>query len=283
MKKLLTLFAAFLFCLPETVLAFGHTTVLQEHYADGNAEGVVPYVDGLKEQYLENNLNHVIKEKANALGKEAGGKAVLSYQITVNRPTLFSVILKAEGDKTVYDGLNLDTTSGKEVEPRDLLYTNTAEYTEKLLGKDFVFGENGILLPAAPGGAYTTSVPYASLVKSINVAEGARLLTSYKLTQDAADKTLVLHPGELVALYLDANPTTGNTWQLLDQSSQGGFANLGHSFYLPMVNESGQNGSPGSTILFLSFTQAGDYNITAEYAKTINLPLKDIVFNFKVI
>ena len=98
MKKLLTLFAAFLFCLPETVLAFGHTTVLQEHYADGNAEGVVPYVDGLKEQYLENNLNHVIKEKANALGKEAGGKAVLSYQITVNRPTLFSVILKAEGD-----------------------------------------------------------------------------------------------------------------------------------------------------------------------------------------
>ena len=115
------------------------------------------------------------------------------------------------------------------------------------------------------------------------MAEGARLLTSYKLTQDAADKTLVLHPGELVALYLDANPTTGNTWQLLDQSSQGGFANLGHSFYLPMVNESGQNGSPGSTILFLSFTQAGDYKIKAEYAKTLNLPLKDIVFNFKVI
>ena len=50
-----------------------------------------------------------------------------------------------------------------------------------------------------------------------------------------------------------------------------------------MVNESGQNGSPGSTILFLSFTQAGDYKIKAEYAKTLNLPLKDIVFNFKVI
>ena len=222
------------FCLPETVLAFGHTTVLQEHYADGNAEGVVPYVDGLKEQYLENNLNHVIKEKANALGKAAGARRCCPYQITwVNRPTLFSVIPKAEGDKTVYDGLNLDTTSGKEVEPRDLLYTNTAEYTEKLLGKDFVFRGKRDSVAGGSGGRVYHQCTLCVPGKIHQCGGGGPAPDQLQADPRRCGQDPGTAPGELVALYLDANPPRAILWQLFDQSSQGGFANLGHSFFLP--------------------------------------------------
>ena len=104
--------------LPLSAFAFGHTTLLRQDYSDGKASGQVPFVDGLKEANLQANLNHLIKEKANALGREAGGKAVLSYEVTMNRPTLFSIILKAEGDRTVYAGMNLDVTGGKVLEDR---------------------------------------------------------------------------------------------------------------------------------------------------------------------
>ena len=67
--------------LPLSAFAFGHTTLLRQDYSDGKASGQVPFVDGLKEANLQANLNHLIKEKANALGREAGGKAVLSYEV----------------------------------------------------------------------------------------------------------------------------------------------------------------------------------------------------------
>lgn len=268
--------------LPLPVFAFGHTTLLRQDYSEGKASGQVPFVDGLKETYQQNNLNHLIKEKANALGKAAGGKAVLSYEVTMNRPTLFSVILKAEGDRTVYGGLNLDVSGGKALEDQDLLYTNSAEYAQYLQGKEYVFAENGIRVASAPGGPLDTTVPYTQLVKAINVAEGARLLTSYKLDSAAENMTLDLKPGELVALYMEANPTSGNQWVLVDQSSQSGFANLGHSFTLPLLNPTGQAGSPGVTILFASFTQPGDYQVKAVYAKTMAAPLRERVFKFRV-
>lgn len=268
--------------LPLPVLAFGHTTLLRQDYSEGKASGQVPFVDGLKEAYQQNNLNHLIKEKANALGKAAGGKAVLSYEVTMNRPTLFSVILKAEGDRTVYGGLNLDVSGGKVLEDKDLLYTNAAEYAQYLQGKEYVFAENGVQIASQPEGPLDTTIPYTKLLKAINVAEGARLLTSYKLDSAAEDMTLDLKAGELVALYMEANPTSGNQWVLVDQSSQPGFVNLGHSFTLPLLNPTGQAGSPGVTILFASFTQPGDYQIKAVYGKTMAAPLRERVFKFQV-
>lgn len=253
--------------LPLSAFAFGHTTLLRQDYSDGKAAGQVPFVDGLKEANLQANLNHLIKEKANALGKKAGGKAVLSYEVTMNRPTLFSIILKAEGDRTVYAGMNLDVTGGKVLEDQDLLYTNSTEYAQYIQGKNYVFAEEGIRVASQPEGPLDTTIPYTKLLKAINVAEGARLLTSYKLDSNGEDMTLDLKPGELVALYMDANPTSGNQWVMVDQSAQPGFVNLGHSFTLPLLNPTGQAGSPGVTILFAGFSQPGDYQIKAVYAK----------------
>lgn len=268
--------------LPLSAFAFGHTTLLRQDYSDGKAAGQVPFVDGLKEANLQANLNHLIKEKANVLGKEAGGKAVLSYEVTMNRPTLFSIILKAEGDRTVYAGMNLDVTGGKVLEDQDLLYTNSTEYAQYIQGKNYVFAEEGIRVASQPEGPLDTTIPYSKLLKAINVAEGARLLTSYKLDSNGEDMTLDLKPGELVALYMDANPTSGNQWVMVDQSAQSGFVNLGHSFTLPLLNPTGQAGSPGVTILFAGFSQPGDYQIKAVYAKKMTAPLRERVFRFRV-
>ena len=265
--------------LPLSAFAFGHTTLLRQDYSDGKAAGQVPFVDGLKEANLQANLNHLIKEKANALGKKAGGKAVLSYEVTMNRPTLFSIILKAEGDRTVYAGMNLDVTGGKVL---DLLYTNSTEYAQYIQGKNYVFAEEGIRVASQPEGPLDTTIPYTKLLKAINVAEGARLLTSYKLDSNGEDMTLDLKPGELVALYMDANPTSGNQWVMVDQSAQPGFVTLGHPFPLPLLSPTGQAGSPGVTILFAGFSQPGDYQIKAVYAKKMTAPLRERVFRFRV-
>lgn len=283
LKKSVTALALGLsLALPLSAFAFGHTTLLSESYSSGKASGQVPFADGLKEAYQQNNLNHIIKEKANALGKAAGGQATLSYEVTVNRPSMFSVILKAQGDRTVYAGLNLDTTDGNLVEDKDLFYTNSTEYAQTIQGKPYVFAEDGVRLASTQDGPFDTLVPYTRLLKALNVAEGARLLTSYKLDPAAEGMTLPLKAGELVALYMESNPTSGNQWVLTDQSGHDGFVDLGHSFTLPMQNPTGQAGSPGVTILFASFDKPGDYQLKAVYGKTLAAPLRERVFKFQV-
>jgi predicted secreted protein len=259
--------------------AFGHTTVVSESISGGT----IPYVDGMKEAYLQKNVNSLLKERGEALQRQAGKNARLSYEITVNRPSMFSVIFKAEGEKTIYSGITIDVAAGSELEEKDLLYTNTVPYQQMLQGKHFVYGENGFLVQRTENGPFDQVIPYQSVVKSINVAGGARLLTSYKLTRESADKTLELKAGELVALYLDANPTTGLDWTLVDKSKAAGFADLGHSFYLPMVNQTGTGGSPGQTILFFSFDKPGTYDVMAVYRRKMEKsPYDELTYHFIV-
>jgi predicted secreted protein len=284
MKKIIFI-CALLMWEAVSAFAFGHTTIVSESVSGGHKTGVVPVVDGMDALPLQSNINSIMRTDADNLAKEAGGKAVLSYDITVNRPTLFSVVLKAEGNRTVYQGLNLDLTSGKEIDPKDLFYINDT-YKSIIGNQDYVFGEDGILLATGKGGAFTKSVPYSQLLKSINVADGARLITSYKLTKDAEDKALNLKAGELVAIYLGANPTTGYNWQVVNADQMPGFVSMGSSFYLPQnPDRRGMTGQPGTTILFFGFDKPGTYNAQFGYERSWenNAPLynKKITFIVK--
>lgn len=104
-KWMLALSCAALLAAPAAGFAFGHTTVV----ADPRLGGSVPYIDGLRETYLQNNVNGILRSRAEALQKKAGEGARLSYEITLNRPSLVSFVLKAEGQRTVYDGVTIDT------------------------------------------------------------------------------------------------------------------------------------------------------------------------------
>jgi predicted secreted protein len=263
--------------------AFGHTTILQENFKSGKAVGVIPYADGLKEAYLQTNVNSLLKDRAEALAKKAGGSPTVSYEITVNRPTLFSVLLKAAGNQTLYDGVNVDVAAGAELKPEDLLYVKSDEYLHYVGTKKFIFAENGIRIQNTADGPFDTVVPYNQIAPMINVAEGARLLTSYKLTKESKDKTLELKAGELVALFLDSNPATGLDWVLTDRSAAPGFKNLGHSFYLPMENKTSRGGTPGQTIMFFAFDKPGTYTVEAVYKRKMEKsPYDELNFHFNV-
>lgn len=264
MKKILILCTLMMLWTAQ-VFAFGHNTILGETVSAGNMTGNIPSVDGLNNLPLQKNINSILRSAAEGLAKEAGGKAVMSYEVTLNRPTLFSVVLKAVGTRTVYKGMNIDDTTGKEVIPKDLFYVNDA-YNKIIGTREYVLSENGLLCAEGKSASYNNLIPYSALLKSINIAEGARLITSYKLTEAAESKTLRLKAGELVALYLAANPTTGYNWSIANGDSLTGFVSMGNSFFLPS-NSNGMTGSPGTTIMFFSFDRPGSYTLNLNYER----------------
>jgi len=250
-----------------SALAFGHTTILSEKVS-GHKTGVIPVVDGLTALPLQSNINSILRTSADALAKQAGGNPVLSYDVTVNRPTVFSVVLKAEGNKTAYQGVNIDITSGKTVEPKDFFYIND-NFKNVIGDKDYVFGEDGLLLATGKYGPYTQTIAYGQLLKSINIADGARLVTSYKLSKDAEDRILELKAGELVSVYLGSNPSTGYDWKVVNADQMPGFVSMGSSFYMPQdPQKSGMTGLPGTTIMFFGFERPGTYNVNFGYARS---------------
>lgn len=280
MKKIL-LAGMCLFLWTTQALAFGHTTVLGESVKSANRNGLVPVVDGLNNLPLQKNINGILKTAAEDLAKTAGGKAMLSYDITLNRPTVFSVVLKAVGTRTVYQGVNIDNTTGKIIDPRDFFYLNK-KYEEILGKKDYVYSEKGLLCTQGNFAPYTQFVPYSSLLEVVNIADGARIIPSYKLTEEAEEKTLSLGSGELVALYLAANPTTGYDWAIANADSLPGFVSMGHSFFLPS-NSKGMTGSPGTTIMFFSFAKAGNYTLVLNYERAWeHNPLRTKKYHFVV-
>ena len=266
MKKILLLCSLFLMMAVAKAGAFGHTTILADK-AGKNGRYQVPVVDGIDNKLLENNINHILKDRAEKAAKAAGGDATVSYKITMNRPTLFSVVFLAQGNQLVYDGVNIDTTTGKEAVTKDFFYTKD-NFKTQIGTSSYVFGEEGLLLSAGNYSPYDKEVPYSSLLPSINVAEGARFVTSYKLTEASEEKTLYLRAGEIVALYLQANPTTGFNWALADGSKAAGVVMIGNSFFLPNTVQQGMTGSPGTNISFFGFSQPGNYKLTFNYERS---------------
>ena len=89
-----------------------------------------------------------------------------------------------------------------------------------------------------------------------------------------------MKPGELVALYLDANPSLGLEWTLTGADLGRGVVDMGHSFYLPMENPTAAV-VPGSNHLFLTFSQPGETMrlrpfMERRFAKT---PFNELVYH----
>lgn len=231
----------------------------------GNVSGEIPETDGLSNVALQKSANRVLNDAANNLARQLGS-CRLSYTVTLSRPTLVGILLKAEnGANTIYKGINIDLTSGKEMALTEIFrggetFTNiTGAYNDALLYDD------GVHLRDAEGAAYTRVVPYKDLLPAIRAAEAVRILPVSFMTRAVEDRLVPVKPGALLAIQLDANRSTGYSW-VMHASDTASVYEVGRSYLMP-INMDGQNGVMGSEIIFLAVQNPGDYKVTMEYKR----------------
>lgn len=260
MRVLLTALLCMILSVP-AFAAMQHTTVLSAQTSFGKAAATIPVIDGSNEADLEKQANNIIRNKAQELAKKTGGQ--VTYEVTMNRPSLVSILLKSEGNgKTVYQGVNLDLTTGREFTMGEF-FTETEELSS-ILGsyEDFVLGEKGIYLRRAGQNAYADFVPYSKVITNMRIGSAGRLVQIAKLTQNAADKTLHIKAGNLLALKLDSNPSTGYRWEAVAAE---GVKKVGSSFIMP--REDNRTGVNGTEIMVLAAQKSGTYVVTMEYKR----------------
>ena len=262
MKVFLTTIICLLLCLP--VFADQQTTVLQEQATINKASATLPYIDGSNDVAYEKQLNTLIRETATKLSKEVGGGSV-SYEVKFNRPSLVSILMCAtNGSRTVYAGLNLDLTTGKEFTVTDFFVDK--EEVQQALGdyERVLFAENGFYLQQEKYGEYSAFVPYAKVLNHMRIGEAGRIMQVARLTNAASGKTLVLDKPGLLALKLNANPSTGYSWQV--SASSAAVTKVGSSFTI-VREEEAMVGAPGTEIIFLNVQEPGTYTVNMEYKR----------------
>ena len=262
MKVFLTTIICLLLCLP--VFADQQTTVLQEQATINKASATLPYIDGSNDVAYEKQLNTLIRETATKLSKEVGGGSV-SYEVKLNRPSLVSILMCAtNGSRTVYAGLNLDLTTGKEFTVTDFFVDK--EEVQQALGdyECVLFAENGFYLQQEKYGEYSAFVPYAKVLNHMRIGEAGRIMQVARLTNAASGKTLVLDKPGLLALKLNANPSTGYSWQV--SASSAAVTKVGSSFTI-VREEEAMVGAPGTEIIFLNVQEPGTYTVNMEYKR----------------
>lgn len=263
MKILLTTLLCLALCLP--VFADQRTTVLRQDVTLGRAQAALPYIDGSNSVDLEKKANGLIMAAAQDLARQVGGGSV-AYEVTLNRPSLVSVLLVAKnGGASAYRGLNLDLTTGAEFGVTDF-FVNNDNVKAALHGyENVLFSEDGLLCSGGKYASYDALVvPYSQVLPFMRIGEAGRIMQVAKLTAASSKKTLVLDKGGLIALKLDANPSTGYGWVM--SCSSPNVQKVGSSFTIPRAEEE-RVGVPGTEIVFLAVQQPGTYNIKMEYKR----------------
>ncbi|MDO4178794.1 MAG: protease inhibitor I42 family protein [Phascolarctobacterium sp.] len=238
------------------------TTVLDNVSSNGLGKIVSPYIDGSTDTTLEASLNRVIDDEVAKLVKKAGKNASLTYTVMLNRPSLVSILLKAEGNKTVYKGLNLDITTGKEFTLNDF-FVNNDSVKDIVEMKNFVLGEKAILHPSSSDGDYDNAIEYGKVLENVRIGEAGRIFQVARLTDKSASKTLHLEGSGLVAIKLASNPSTGFSWQIMPTS---GVKEIGRSFNMPNMNDS-RTGVPGEEIIVFAVSGEGLHSINLQYKR----------------
>lgn len=231
----------------------------------GSVTGTVPETDGLDNIDLQKSANRVLNDAANSLAKQLGS-CNLSYTVTLNRPSVVGILLKAENASGVlYKGINIDLTTGRELALTDIF--RDAEGRQAVTGSYYhaLLSENGLMLTGAAGAAYDRVVPYKDLLPFIRAAAASRILPVTKMTNAVEGRVVPVKPGALLAIKLDANRSTGYSWQVHTPDAAAVYE-VGRSYLMP-INMDSQAGVMGSEIIFLAVQKPGNYKVTMEYKR----------------
>jgi len=260
--------ACFCFLLAVPAFADQRTTVLTQNVTIGSAKAAIPYIDGNLAVDTEKMANNIIAEKCKGVLKRFGNKGELSYTITLNRPSIVSVLLRGSYDgRTIYEGVNVDLTSGKEFNVNEFFVNSdrikaTFDKTESIL-----FAEKGIYKRSRSGENYESFVPYRAILPDLRIGEAGRIMQIARLTRNAEGKVLRVSEGSVFAMKLDCNPSTGYGWSLKQtEAIKGNIVKIGSSFVMPSANDT-RVGTPGTDISMYAVGAAGVYDICMEYKR----------------
>ena len=244
------------------------TTVFSKVVATKNMQGEIPEIDGLRYTNLQKSVNGILNSKVKDLLAQVGGSGTVSYEVKLNRPSLVGILLKAtNGGHTAYQAVNLDMTTGNEFSIRDFVGEGNAVH--EILGayEGVLFADNGIYTRTSSGAAYSNFVSYSKLFPLLRTGEAGRLLTVYGLTRAVEDKVVTMKAGELLALQLESNRTTGYSWFVEGNGYAGQFYELGRSYVLPGNAANNRTGMPGLEIIVFGAQEPGEYKVNMEYKR----------------
>ena len=267
MKKILLLFLL-VFCIASTALANGQISLLSRSVDDGPIKGVVPEVDGISDENMQKSINEVLKMRAYELARELPTECIVSYNQLLDKTSVFSVVLKATTlEKTLYKAVNIDVTTGKECVLSD--FFRDKEGFERVLDgyEDIVLDDAGVYTRSEKYSVYDKFVPYATLLRFVDIGEAGRFLTVHKITKASAGAALHINAGELVAIKLDSNRSTGYTWEIDSESKSAGLIEIGTSYLMPGGKDTSLIGAMGTDIIFIGTDKVGSFPVKLNYKR----------------
>lgn len=268
MRILVILLCCLMLGLSTVAFAEQPTTVFSKVVATKNMQGEIPEIDGLRYTNLQKSVNSILNSKVKDLLAQVGGSGTVSYEVKLNRPSLVGILLKAtNGGRAAYQAVNLDMTTGNEFSIRDFVGEGNAVH--EILGayEGVLFADNGIYTRTSSGAAYSNFVSYSKLFPLLRTGEAGRLLTVYGLTRAVEDKVVTVKAGELLALQLESNRTTGYSWFVEGNGYAGQFYELGRSYVLPGNAANNRTGMPGLEIIVFGAQEPGEYKVNMEYKR----------------
>ncbi|MGI6263582.1 MAG: protease inhibitor I42 family protein [Succiniclasticum sp.] len=263
MKKIASMLLTGLLLFGATAFADQPTTVLTELRNTKGASVQVPYLDGTNDETLTQNANRVLASAAEDL---AGRSGTVTFTVTLNRPSLVSVLLTGQqGNRTTYRAVNIDLTTGKEFGLDSFFFDN--EKRQSIVGKkpgQVLFTEQGVRY----GDNFGSFVSYDKLVPCARIGDIGRLLRVWKVTENAGGKQLTVRRGDFIAAKLSADPTSGMQWVRTIDGPKDGLVGTGESFVIPHETPQGSTGaSAGTLIQFLGAMTPGTYQVKMSYQK----------------
>ena len=245
-------------------------TVLYQDTTIGGAEARLPIIDGSADENVENQANELLLKAAKNVARAVGNQGSVSYKVTLNRPSLLSVLLEAEnGDAHAYEAVNIDMASGQTFGLHDFYMDVDATKEEFKDAKDVLFSEKGIYKQLKKEGEYGSFISYSDMYPFMRIGEAGRLVQIARMTDKAEGKTLVMEKCGLAAFKLESNPTTGYTWNLATSPAyEHKVEKVGSSFIIPgYKQENTAVGQSSMEILMVAMMAPGTYDVQLEYRR----------------
>ena len=267
MKKIFLLLFL-VFCFASTALANGQITLLARSINDGPIKGVIPEVDGINDVNMQKSINEVLKMRAYELARELPAGSVLSYNQLLDKTSIFSVVLQAStSDRNLYKAVNIDVTTGKECVLSD--FFRDKDGFERVLDgyQDLVLSDTGVYTRSEKYSRYERFIPYAALLNFVDISEAWRLLPVHNITKAAEGAALHVKAGELVAIKLDSNRSTGYAWEIDSESKSAGVLEVGTSYLMPSGKDTSAVGVMGADIIVIGASQGGNFPVKLNYKR----------------